>query len=245
VLETSLPRIQLLPDLPLGAAAHVYATAGRVHLPMLFPPEIANGICQRLLRNTPWRLVYNEGSVHKEVSLAEFKSMGERAYLDLLEVVNARGRTSFQYIYRSYPIYDQFILERSAGDPYLMQLVEFLNSSAFLEAMRRLTGERSIEVVDANATLYECGHFLTRHDDKVEGKNRVAAYVVNLTPMWSADWGGILTFHAPDGHVVEGYVPTFNAINIFRVPQLHAVSYVSPLAAAGRFSIAGWLRRAA
>ena len=125
-----------------------------------------------------------------------------------------------------------------------MQLIEFLNSSAFIGSDRRLTGDSSIALVDANATLYEPGHFLTRHDDAVDGKNRVAAYVLNLTPVWSADWGGILNFHAGDGHVIEGYVPTFNALNVFRVPQMHGVSYVTPFAVAGRFSVSGWFRRA-
>jgi Rps23 Pro-64 3,4-dihydroxylase Tpa1-like proline 4-hydroxylase len=31
-------------------------------------------------------------------------------------------------------------------------------------------------------------------------------------------------------------------MNIFRVPQLHAVSYVAPFARADRYSITGWLR---
>jgi len=55
-------------------------------------------------------------------------------------------------------------------------------------------------------------------------------------------WGGILQFIAEDGHLAEGYAPSFNALNLFNVPQLHAVSYVAPFAQAGRFSVNGWLR---
>jgi Rps23 Pro-64 3,4-dihydroxylase Tpa1-like proline 4-hydroxylase len=29
----------------------------------------------------------------------------------------------------------------------------------------------------------------------VAGKNRVAAYVLNLTPRWRVEWGGLLMFH--------------------------------------------------
>ena len=57
------------------------------------------------------------------------------------------------------------------------------------------------------------------------------------------DWGGILQFLDRDGHVADGYVPVFNALNIFRVPQLHNVSSVVPFAGHARLSITGWFRR--
>jgi SM-20-related protein len=239
------PPLELAPEMPIALASQVYAKVGRVHIPMVFRQKVADSIFQRLLNAVPWRLVFNEAGEHKEILGEDFKRMGEDTYMDLLGVASQRGRAGFQYIYRSYPLYDQFTTARSGGEPYLMQLIEFLNSAEFLAAMRRVTGDGSIEIVDANATLYEPGHFLTRHDDDIAGKNRVAAYVLNLTPLWLSDWGGILTFHDKDGHVSEGYIPTFNALNVFRVPQMHAVSYVSPLAGAGRCSIAGWLRRRA
>ena len=48
--------------------------------------------------------------------------------------------------------------------------------------------------------------------------------------------------HDIDGHVSEGYAPTFNALNIFRVPQLHSVTQVASYVAAERLSITGWIR---
>jgi SM-20-related protein len=67
---------------------------------------------------------------------------------------------------------------------------------------------------------------------------------MNFTPAWKSDWGGLLQFIDEDGHVAEAYAPAFNALNILRVPQKHAVSYVTPFAGAGRYSITGWLRGA-
>jgi SM-20-related protein len=243
--ELSSPPVEFAPEIPIALASRVYAKAGRVHIPGAFQPAVANSIFQRLHTAVPWRLVYSDAAgEHQEIRSDQFVRMGEQAYVDLLGVAAQRGSVGFQYVYREYPLYDQFIQARGGGEPYLMQLMEFLNSAEFLTAMRKVTGDDSIEIVDANATLYQQGHFLTRHDDDIAGKNRVAAYVLNLTPVWMSDWGGILTFHSKEGHISEGYIPTFNALNIFRVPQMHAVSYVSPLAgAAGRYSIAGWLRR--
>jgi Rps23 Pro-64 3,4-dihydroxylase Tpa1-like proline 4-hydroxylase len=123
-----------------------------------------------------------------------------------------------------------------------MRVQEFLNSREFLEFARDVTGMGDIAFADAQATLFRPGHFLTQHDDEVEGKNRRAAYVLSFTRRWRPDWGGILEFIDSDGHVAEGYTPRFNALNLIRVPQRHAVSYVVPWAVEGRYSITGWLR---
>ncbi|MBX9747268.1 MAG: hypothetical protein K2X34_10220, partial [Hyphomonadaceae bacterium] len=45
-----------------------------------------------------------------------------------------------------------------------------------------------------------------------------------------------------DGHIAEAYTPRWNALNILKVPQPHAVSVVAPFAHGARYSITGWLR---
>ena len=111
----------------------------------------------------------------------------------------------------------------------------------FIAFVRAVTGMSAIAFADAQATLYRPGDFLTAHDDTAAGKNRLAAYVLSMTPAWRADMGGILEFLDANGHVGGGYVPTFNALNLFRVPQVHCVSQVS-LFGALRYSVTGWFR---
>ena len=58
------------------------------------------------------------------------------------------------------------------------------------------------------------------------------------------DIGGLLLFDGEDGHIERGFTPSFNALNLFTVPQPHSVSRVAPFAANRRYSITGWLRGA-
>ncbi|HEY0053572.1 MAG TPA: 2OG-Fe(II) oxygenase family protein, partial [Caulobacteraceae bacterium] len=95
---------------------------------------------------------------------------------------------------------------------------------------------------DVMATRYLPGHFLTAHDDHADGQDRLFAYVLNLTGRWRADWGGMLLFLDEEDHVAEGYMPAFNSLNIFRVPQRHAVALVAPYADGPRLAITGWIR---
>ena len=126
--------------------------------------------------------------------------------------------------------------------PVLATVNALVTSDAFLDLGRKLLGDEEIRFADAQACRYGPGHFLTNHDDNVAGKHRRAAYVLNLTPHWRADWGGLLLFHDEKGRVTNGLVPAYNVLNIFRVPVAHSVSTVAPFAPARRYSITGWLR---
>ncbi|OXE35032.1 MAG: hypothetical protein CGW95_16380 [Phenylobacterium zucineum] len=108
--------------------------------------------------------------------------------------------------------------------------------------IHRLTGLESAVYCDAQATRYRAGHFLTAHDDDVIGKGRLCAMVLSLTPNWRTEWGGLLLFHNTEGHVLEGYAPRFNTLNMFRIPQVHSVSQVADFVTADRLSITGWIR---
>jgi Rps23 Pro-64 3,4-dihydroxylase Tpa1-like proline 4-hydroxylase len=124
----------------------------------------------------------------------------------------------------------------------LHQFYEWMNDEEFLQFARAATGFDDISFVDAQATRYLPGHFLTTHDDAVEGKKRRAAYIFNFTPDWRSDWGGYLQLLDEAGNVRRGLMPSFNTLNILAVPQRHNVSLVAPFAGGIRLSISGWLR---
>ncbi len=152
----------------------------------------------------------------------------------------ASARGGFHYLY------DGHMLSRE-GEPYaetshyLAAVTRFLNGVPLLDFARRLTGNPAIAFADAQATRYRPGHFLNQHDDSND-HGRIAAFVLNMTSSWRWDWGGALMFSDRPGHVAEGYLPTYNALNVFAVPQDHMVGFVSPFAGAHRLSITGWFR---
>ena len=233
--------IRLAPGLARRAIARVLQRSGRVHIPSVLAPECAQRIAEALAHETPWQLHLNDGDKPVNLRADGFDALAGPERELFLRSVHENAAEKFQYLFNSYPISDAY--ERDGvREPYLMRVYEFLNSEAFLGFAREVSGAAQIRYVDAQATLYRPGHFLTRHDDLLHGKHRLYAYVLNFTPHWKVDWGGILQFIDRDGHVAEGYAPVFNALNLFRVPQEHSVSFVTPFAGAGRYSITGWLR---
>jgi SM-20-related protein len=235
------PPLKIAEGLDVRAIARVYAGAGRVHVRPIFPEPVATRIYECMAKEVQWHLQLNDGDRALSRDGPSFDALAEADRTRVMQTVYGNAAHRFQYIYNNLPLSDLQGRDEFR-DLYLMRVLEFLNSAPFLEFARQITGTSSISLVDAQATLYRPGHFLTRHDDLVADKKRVAAYVLNFTPRWKADWGGILQFIDRDGHVAEGYTPMFNALNVFRVPQPHSVSIVAPFAQGGRYSITGWFR---
>jgi len=232
-------QIGLAPHPDPAVIRSVFDRHGRAHVADVLLDESARALLGCLREEVPWRLSFNLGERTANLSEADVQSLTDVQRLTLEQHFLAAAQKGFQYIFANWPIYDMW--KTSQAQPALMvEMVEFLNSRAFLDFAREATGMREIAYADAQATRYGPGHFLTSHDDSVPRKGRLAAFVLSLTPKWMPDWGGILQFFDSQGHVEEGYVPRFNALNVFRVPAPHAVSYVTPFTSTYRYSISGW-----
>ena len=101
----------------------------------------------------------------------------------LAAAIDAGAREGFQHRYESIRVSDD-PGERARGDSLLEQFAAFMSSGPALDILRRITGFADVDFVDAQATNYRAGDFLTAHHDEVAGKNRRAAYVFGLAARW-------------------------------------------------------------
>jgi Rps23 Pro-64 3,4-dihydroxylase Tpa1-like proline 4-hydroxylase len=152
--------------------------------------------------------------------------------------IQERAQTQFQFLYAFYPILHAYALPTSPRYK-IFDFFEFLNSSAVLDFIRGLTGIDQIRWADAQATWYRPGHFLRAHTDDNPSRCRAVAYVMNLSPLWDRDWGGLLQFFDASDNIEQAFKPSFNTLNIFTVPKLHSVSMVSTYVTAERLAVTG------
>lgn len=232
---------RLSDDIDWDALKQGFARRGRVEIEGLLAGGQAEALRDHLRARTDWTLVMNAGDKVYELTREAHGALepGQRADLDRLIV--AAARDGFQYRYETIRVPDGG--NAGADDP-AARFVAFLSSPAVLERLNHVMGAEA-DFADGQATRYAEGHFLTRHDDDVEGKRRRAAYVFSLAPAWRAEWGGLLMFHGDDGNIEEAFAPQMGALRLFAVPQPHSVSYVTPFAPEARLSITGWLRSSA
>lgn len=230
----------LNPRLDPDTLAAEFAAKGRLHVGNLLAGDGAGRLLAHLRARDDWTLVINQGEKLFELNRQAQAAMTAEARAQLDQAVYKGARHGFQFRYETVRIPDEKSARRA--DDLLHALADFLNSAETLSFLRHIVGHPDIDLADAQATAYGPGDFLTEHDDEVAGKSRRAAYVLGLTPNWRIDWGGLLQFRGPDGHVAQAYVPRFNGLNLFKVPAAHSVSMVAPFVPYRRYSVTGWLR---
>ncbi|RXZ65833.1 2OG-Fe(II) oxygenase [Pelagerythrobacter rhizovicinus] len=225
----------------IADATQAFARDGRIRIPGFLQREAAEAL-HTFLQDAPWWRTFNQGERTWDLGPESIEVLTLEQAGKLEQAIHQGARKGFQYVYETVRVSEQSSERSERGFP-IDRLLEAMNSAPVLAVWRELTGDPDVALVDGQATRYLPGHFLTRHDDDVEGKNRVAAYVLNLSPEWRPEWGGLLQFHDATGEVTGAMVPGFNVLNLFRVPQSHSVSIVAPFAPAPRYSITGWIRR--
>ena len=233
---------RLNPALDAATLAADFAANGRVQIRDFLVDEDAAALHSEMRRREDWLQIVNSGDKVFDLDRSTRGGMSREQLEALDQAVYAGAREGFQHRYEAIRISDSES-EREGSDDLFARFALWLSGGEARDFLREVIGRTELDFADAQATAYAPGDFLTGHDDAVEGKNRLAAYVFGLTPKWRAEWGGLLLFHDSDGDVERGLLPRFNSLNIFAVPQLHSVSLVSRAAPFRRYSITGWLRK--
>jgi Rps23 Pro-64 3,4-dihydroxylase Tpa1-like proline 4-hydroxylase len=225
--------IELNPELDRGRLAESFRRNGRVHIENILTEASARRLHYALEKETPWGLIFNEGSKTKE-----YESVSPDDHQAMLMGAWERAHNEFQMIYHYYRVSQRGRIYPDSGH-YLRRLAEFLSAPQIYKFIHEITGADVNGLQSCTATLFNPLHFLMVHDDNNPERERMVAYSLNMTPKWRPDWGGALHFFNNKDQVEDVYLPEFNALNLFRVPKRHSVSQVSAFGGS-RYSIAGW-----
>lgn len=237
---------ELNPNLDRAALAQRFAADTRLQVENILTEETARELRDILANGTEWGIALQAGTYGEPHSWRAGEVREPAVGKQVMELVKEtdRAAASRNYAFRCnrYSLVEGVQKQWNPGGPHEL-LLEYLNAPDFLGLMREITGIAELAKADGHASCYGPNHFLGRHiDSHVEEGWRIA-YVLNLTiDDWYPDWGGYLVFYDDDGNVETGYMPRFNTLNLFKVPQAHAVTYVPPFAPRGRYAISGWLR---
>ena len=232
--------------LDVSEKAATLAREGRVQCDRFVAPDAAQALYENLRSRADWVQVLNAGENVVELPRPLRAELPAEKLKDLDTAVYAGGRYGFQYRYESIRVPDDLSARAARAEDPVVAFAQWMNAPDQIAMWRTMLDVDTINFVDAQATAFSPGDFLTGHDDAVDGKGRHAAYVFSLNPTWRVEWGGLLLFHerASEGapETVSGLVPSFNCLNIFRVPAMHSVSLVSQSSGFRRYGITGWIR---
>jgi len=241
MLMTSSSTADILnPELDLAPYREDFECNGRVRISNILKPEFAEEIYAAFLR-AQWSTLFRSKEKTVSISHQDLAAATSRDLINLRKQIFAETLRGFQYSYQSLSLKDA---KGAAWDDkqVLPALSAFLNSNEFLEIGRTVSGFGNIRSITAQAACYTRESFLSAHDDVADDKkNRLVAYVLGFAKDWKIDWGGLLHFHDQEGgRIIDSFLPTFNGLTLFRVPQWHSVSFVTPFSLGPRFSVTGW-----
>lgn len=232
--------IRLNPRLDPRDYAAAYARDDMVQVPDLLDEASAEWLDLALEHDTNWHLSLKTPEGGKLLSPHEMQALGRDAIGAKMQHALAEGQNGFSFIYLAYPIITTLLTGKDEGHA-THALVQFFNDTPFTTFAKAVTGEASVTKIDAQATWFRPGDFLTQHDDTGVGERR-AAYTLGLSRDWRPDWGGQLLFHDTNGDIERGFKPGFNVWTVFKTPRQHSVAPVAAYAGGKRRSITGWLR---
>lgn len=233
--------IRLNPALDRERLRAEFAARGRLQVNNVLTPEAAERMARCMEEETPWSFTYFDRDAACIVDWHKMSSVTPQQWQELNRSIFSLARDDFAYAYGFYPMQEAL---RTGSDPdlFLHDFFAFLESEEMMELIRDLLDDPSVEAVDAQATRFGPGQFLTWHNDLVKEAHRRCAYVFNFTRRWRPDWGGYLQFWDKGGNGAQAFMPRFNMLNIFKVPQPHSVGCVAPFAGAYRYAVSGWYR---
>lgn len=238
-----IPLFEINPALDRAGLKHDFAREGRIQIRDFLTEPAARTIHRVLSRETPWGLAWRAGGDGPN-SLRRHELAARQAELGAVtnKVAAAMRGRDYAFAYAHYPILTAY-QENWGEHEALHLLMEHINDEPLMSLVREVTGIGQLVKADAQATLYGPNHFLAIHDDSHVAEGWQVAYVMNFCAEdWRPDWGGYLMFYDEEGDAIGGFRPRFNALNLFRVPQKHNVTFVPSFAPVARFAITGWFR---
>ena len=219
-----------------------FARFGVLSIPDILAADTAEWLHGLLRGREDWKQSIASGNSLVELDRPTRAAMSPQQKADLDNAVYGSARQQFQFRYETIRVPDDDAGQAASSDP-LASFARWWSHGEPREFLRDILSLAEIDFADVQATAYSPGDFLTGHTDDVDGKGRLAAYVLNLTPKWAVEWGGMLAFHDEAANRVLALPPAFNRLNLFRVPRLHSVTEVTRIAPYRRYALTGWLRQ--
>lgn len=230
------------PQLDSDRLRREFHNSGRLKCEPFLEHRGASILLECLKRNVQWITLLSRNQRVLEVTGPGGGELNHAQRAEAVGQAYAAEANGFSFCYetnRRSPAADELQTRGAPLPSILQEWVSFLNSLPTLEMFRCITGVNNLSWANVQASRYQPGHFLGLHDDSADPNRRIA-YVLNLTQTWSPAWGGLLQFLAADNGISQTYVPQFNALHLFRVPQPHMVSLVCPFARRARYAVSGW-----
>jgi Rps23 Pro-64 3,4-dihydroxylase Tpa1-like proline 4-hydroxylase len=228
-----------------AALAAKFAAKQSLEIEDYLDPEFAKTFSKWLYKEMPNEWWFTS---HKEYTQQENKSYNKTQIIqckpknkDRIQFETKKSYNLFNSGKFSY-VFDRTTEHKANCPCKLCDFRRYLNSSDHLNFLSSVIGDKLTTTRETFASRFTAGQFLSPHHDLNKGK---VGFVLNLTPKWRAEWGGLLHILENDYKTLKKVIiPSFNKLTLFTIPEQgglpHFVSHVVPDTTQKRISYTGW-----
>ncbi len=204
----------------------------KIQIQNILKDEIAELLFKHSIMDKNWILATGHDTIKFEKKIN--KQFEKANSIQIKKIQDKFKNNKFSYIFHrsmnnKTPSFLEFTLRK------------YMASKEFIDYLNSITDLNITTLNTLFMSKYKGGHFLSPHSDKGNGK---ITFVISLTKKWKPEYGGILHFMNDDKtKIIESYVPEFNTLMLFEVPEEgipHYVSHIVPYIKEERYSITGW-----
>ncbi len=230
-------------DLDLEALANAYKIDNRLVIKNFLFPDITERMHDACLSSVPFETHYVLDGKYKSQSPADVAALSLAEKQRINNNITAAASQGIGFLYEGYLKSRAKLNQGGVSNKklaFLHEIFEYMSSDDVLNRIKQITGSQDINGAETQYTRFTPGHFLTRHQDIIPGRERRFVFELGMTKNWHPDWGGLLQFYEKDGTPSNAWMPQFNVLTIFEVSHIHSVTYVNPYASEPRLSLTGW-----
>ncbi len=217
----------------LREAYDSFRITGKIKINNIFTDKYADILYKNIIMEKGWNLASGIQNVKYE---KKWITANQKVNQQQIQEVNkAFGQDKFSY---------HFFRAMNNINPSMIEfaLRQFIQGEEFIGFINSITGLNLTKCNTCFLSKYATGDFLSPHSDKGNGK---CAFVIQMTQGWKPQYGGVLHFMNEDRtQIVESFVPDFNSLTLFYVPDPngipHFISHVAPNVTQSRYAITGW-----
>ena len=214
-----------------------FKTNQHINIASAFTDEFAQRMTLALESHKNYSLATFVNNQVLNLPTEQYRNFSDAQQQQLFKMINHNAAHGIGYCYK------RSSLEGAQHQkPDFKVFSEWLNNEQILDWVKRISGYNDICAASLQASCFEPGHFLTRHNDIHKTEQRRVAFVANFNREWHPDWGGLLQFYSQAGAPLQSWAPFYNSLNLFSVDRIHSVTYVTPFAKQSRYAFSGWFR---
>lgn len=215
------------------AIQRAYNKDKRIIIRDVLEPDFADEVFHCLSVDIEWELYFLTEEGPTIFSADELKRITPEQKAGIGQKLTEMSGKGFSYFYHRHEMDNNL-------HPIMKELFDLMSGPDVLEFVKHISSDQTLDRMNVVATRYTPSCFLRTHNDFKEKSARRVGHLWGFTRNWNPDWGGILQFPDGDRGIIEGHIPEFNTLTLFKVPVTHFVSQVTAYARTPRFVLSGW-----